>query len=58
MEYTRFGHSGLKVSRVCLGANMFGAEYVDDERALSLINEAQEQGINFIDAADIYYSGL
>ena len=58
MDYARLGRSGLKVSRMCLGTNMFGAGYVDDKRALSVINEAREQGINFIDTADVYHSGL
>ena len=58
MEYIRLGRSGLKVSRICIGTNMFGAGYVDDERAFSVINEAHEQGINFIDTADAYHAGL
>ena len=58
MDYVRLGSTGLKVSRVCLGTNMFGAGYVDDDRALSVIDEAYDQGINFIDTADAYHSGL
>ena len=57
MEYVRFGRTGLKVSRICLGTNMYGAGYVDDERAVSVIKHAFEQGINFIDTADVYNSG-
>jgi aryl-alcohol dehydrogenase-like predicted oxidoreductase len=37
---------------------MFGAGYVDDQRAFSVVDEAREQGINFIDTADAYHSGL
>lgn len=58
MEYVRLGRSGLKVSRVCVGTNMFGAGYVDDSRAISVVDEAFNQGINFIDTADAYNSGL
>ncbi len=58
MEYVRLGRSGLKVSKICLGTNMFGAGYVDDRRAISVVNEAHNQGINFIDTADAYHSGL
>ena len=58
MEYVNLGRTGLQVSRVCLGTNMFGAGYVDDDRALSVIDEAYDQGINFIDTADAYHSGL
>ena len=58
MQYARLGRTGLKVSKICLGTNMFGAGYVDDERAFSVINTAYEQGINFIDTADAYHDGL
>ena len=57
MEYVRLGRSGLKVSRVCIGTNMFGADYVDDDRAVSVIDAAYDTGINFIDTADAYNSG-
>ena len=57
MEYVRLGRSGLKVSRVCLGTNMFGAGYVDDDRAISVVDAAYDAGINFIDTADAYNSG-
>ena len=58
MEYARLGRSGLKVSRICLGTNAFGESYLDRERALSVIDELLERGINFIDTADTYQSGL
>ncbi|MCI0441013.1 MAG: aldo/keto reductase [Chloroflexi bacterium] len=58
MQYTKLGRSGLKVSRICLGTNMFGAGYVDDARAVSVVDAAQELGVNFIDTADAYNSGL
>ena len=58
MDYVNLGRSGLKVSRICLGGNNFGAGYIDEEQALSIINEAYEQGISFIDTADVYNSGL
>ena len=57
MEYTRLGRTGLKVSRICLGTNMFGADYVDDERAFSVVDAARESGVNFIDTADAYNDG-
>jgi aryl-alcohol dehydrogenase-like predicted oxidoreductase len=58
MQYVRLGRTGLKVSRLCLGTNMFGAGYVEDARALSVVNAAHEQGVNFIDTADAYNSGM
>ena len=57
MDYVRLGRSGLKVSRVCVGTNMFGAGYVDDDRAVSVIDAAYDAGINFVDTADAYNSG-
>ena len=57
MEYTRLGNTGLKVSRICLGTNMFGAEYVDDARAISVVHAALDSGVNFIDTADAYEDG-
>lgn len=57
MEYARIGRTGVWVSRLCLGTNMFGAEYVDDDRAISVVDTAIENGINFIDTADLYYDG-
>ena len=57
MEYIRLGRTGLKVSRICLGTNMFGAGYVDDQRAIAVVNEARECGVNFIDTADAYNAG-
>ena len=57
MNYVRLGRSGLKVSPVCVGTNMFGAGYVDDERAVSVIDAAFDAGINFIDTADAYNAG-
>ena len=57
MEYVKLGRTGLKVSRICLGTNMFGASYVDDARAISVVDECYEQGINFIDSADLYTDG-
>ena len=57
MDYVRLGRSGLKVSRVCLGTNMFGAGYVDDERAMTVVDAALDSGVNFIDTADAYNAG-
>ena len=57
MDYVRLGRTGLKVSRVCLGTNMFGAGYVNDARATSVIDRAIDVGVNFIDTADAYNAG-
>ena len=56
MEYRSLGRSGLKVSRLCLGAMMFGGP--TDEKTSRLITDmAREAGINFIDTADAYHRG-
>ncbi len=57
MRYVRLGRTGLKVSPVCLGTNMFGAGYVEDDRAVSVIDAAFDAGINFVDTADAYNAG-
>src|SRR6185503_14795645 len=53
MEYRRLGESGLKVSRVCLGANMFG-ERTSASEADRIVASAVDAGVNFIDTADNY----
>lgn len=56
MEFQRLGASGLKVSRICLGAMMFG-ERTDAATATRIAASAFEAGINFIDTADAYGEG-
>ncbi|CAN92128.1 MULTISPECIES: aldo/keto reductase [Sorangium] len=62
MEYTNLGSTGLKVSRICLGAMTFGSpkwrDWVLDEAASRpLIKRALDLGINFFDTADVYSLG-
>ncbi|MET1116609.1 MAG: aldo/keto reductase [Comamonas sp.] len=47
------GRSGLQVSRVCLGGNVFGWT-VDEAGAFSLLDAWLDAGFNFIDTADVY----
>lgn len=56
MEYRYLGRSALKVSPLCLGAMMFGGE-TDEATSKRIIDKACEQGINFIDTADVYHAG-
>ncbi|KAH8549006.1 NADP-dependent oxidoreductase domain-containing protein [Umbelopsis sp. PMI_123] len=63
MEYTRLGRTGMKVSRVCLGAMSYGSSkwlpwVKEEEEALALIKMAWDAGINFIDTANVYSNGL
>ena len=53
MEYRSLGHSGLKVSELCLGTMQFGWT-ADEATSLLVLNAAFESSINFIDTADIY----
>ena len=62
MEYVRFGRTGLKVSRLCLGCMTYGdpawREWVlNEEQSLPFIRQAWEAGINFFDTADMYSLG-
>ncbi|WP_460136001.1 aldo/keto reductase [Pseudomonas sp. S1_E04] len=56
MIYRTLGQSGLKVSALTLGAMMFG-EQTNTEDSLRIIDKAWDQGINFIDTADVYTGG-
>lgn len=56
MDYRYLGRSALKVSPLCLGAMMFGGE-TDEATSKRIIDKAFDQGINFIDTADVYYAG-
>jgi len=62
MEYVRLGRTGLKVSRICLGAMTYGdpkwREWVlPEEPSRPFIKRALELGINFFDTADMYSLG-
>ena len=58
MEYTRLGHSGLKVSRICLGTMMFGRwGNPDPDDCVRITHRAIDEGINFIDTANRYNWG-
>lgn len=50
------GKTGVKVSRVALGAMSFGGD-ADEHVAGQIWRAAREAGINFIDTADVYNEG-
>ena len=47
------GRSGLQVSPLCLGGNVFGWT-VDEKTSFALLDAWLEAGFNFIDTADVY----
>jgi aryl-alcohol dehydrogenase-like predicted oxidoreductase len=58
MDLRALGHTGVKVSPLCLGAMMFGAwGNTDHEDSIRIIHRALDAGINFIDTADVYSRG-
>jgi aryl-alcohol dehydrogenase-like predicted oxidoreductase len=63
MEYVKFGNTGLKVSRLCLGTMTYGKPTerwpwaLNEEQSRPFIKKALELGINFFDTADIYSYG-
>jgi aryl-alcohol dehydrogenase-like predicted oxidoreductase len=63
MEYIRFGPTGMKVSRICLGCMSYGRTTerwpwaLEEEQSRPFIQRALELGINFFDIADVYSNG-
>ncbi|MCC3373753.1 aldo/keto reductase [Cohnella sp. REN36] len=57
MEYRKLGRTGLNVSEVSLGTMAFG-RWIDETASAAVLNEALERGINLIDTADVYGSGM
>jgi aryl-alcohol dehydrogenase-like predicted oxidoreductase len=58
MEHRPLGRTGVSVSRLCLGAMMFGAwGEPDHDESIRIIHAALDAGINFIDTADVYSAG-
>lgn len=56
MQHIRFGHTGLQVSRLCLGTMTFGAQ-ADEAGAFAILDACAEAGVNFIDTANVYPLG-
>ena len=56
MKYRNLGSSSLKVSELCLGTMTFGAQ-TDLEESKRIVDFARENGVNFIDTADVYVRG-
>ena len=64
MKYTKLGHTGLDVSRICVGCMSFGDSVtgnhtwtLDEDTSRGFIKEALDAGINFFDTANVYSLG-
>jgi aryl-alcohol dehydrogenase-like predicted oxidoreductase len=58
MEHRQLGATGVLVSPLCLGTMMFGAwGNTDHDESIRIIHRALDEGINFVDTADVYARG-
>jgi aryl-alcohol dehydrogenase-like predicted oxidoreductase len=61
MKYRKLGHTGLIVSEVALGSMQFGGRMnmgnLGQEDTTRMVKAALDNGINFIDTADVYSLG-
>lgn len=53
MKYRNLGKHGLKVSEISIGT-MYHGSYISEEKSHTVLAEAIEQGINYIDSANRY----
>ena len=53
MKYNKLGHSDIEISEICLGSMTWGAQNTQEE-AFEQIDYALDQGVNFIDTAELY----
>ncbi|WP_373055859.1 aldo/keto reductase [Zunongwangia sp. H14] len=61
MKYRRLGKTNLEISEISLGTWQVGGKWgsgFDDYKADDIINTAIDQGVNFIDTADVYEQGM
>ncbi len=69
MDYVKLGHTGLIVSRICLGCMTYGAPAtgkplpgrqpwaLNDAESQPFLRQALDLGINFFDTANVYSGG-
>lgn len=60
MNYRKLGKTGFEVSEISLGTWQVGGKWgskFDHDLAESIIREAIDNGVNFIDTADVYSDG-
>ncbi|MBN8467952.1 aldo/keto reductase [Corallococcus exiguus] len=63
MKYANLGHTGLRVSRICLGCMSYGTPkwrpwVLDEEAAQPFFRRAVELGVTFFDTANMYSDGV
>lgn len=61
MKFRTLGRTGYKISEISLGTWQVGGKWgsgFDDKLADEILNTAVDQGINFIDTADVYEAGM
>ena len=61
MKFRRLGKTNLKISEISLSTWQVGGKWgsgFDDKTAENIINTAIDEGVNFIDTADVYENGL
>ncbi len=56
MHHIKFGRTGLRVSRLCLGTMTFGLQ-CEEHESHAILDAAAAGGIDFLDAADVYPLG-
>lgn len=56
MEYRQLGHSGVRVSPLCLGTMNFGNP-TSEEESIRIVHRALDAGLNFFDTSDSYNDG-
>ena len=57
MKYRKLGDSDLEVSEISLGSWLTYGVGVEADKARACLDEAFDQGINFIDTANVYGRG-
>ena len=61
MNHRKLGKTGFNISEISLGTWQVGGKWgapFDEENAAKILHAALDNGINFIDTADVYSAGL
>jgi aryl-alcohol dehydrogenase-like predicted oxidoreductase len=61
MNYRKLGKTGINVSEISLGTWQVGGKWgspFNEKNAIEILNGAIDNGVNFIDTADVYSNGM